>query len=87
MLTHPNSLGVNNARNGFKFLISLAEQNMPPVYSVPMQDDDLDILMDLTVLLFGVTRDAIRKVDDRMTYVLLPNTNPRDEYKNYYYEK
>ena len=60
---------------------------MPPVYSVPMQDDDLDILMDLTVLLFGVTRDAIRKVDDRMTYVLLPNTNPRDDYKNYYYEK
>ena len=59
---------------------------MPPVWSVPVEDD-LDVLMDLTALLFGVTRDAINKTDDRMTYLLLPNTNPRNDYKNYYYKK
>ena len=50
-----------------------------------MDNDDLDTLLEHTLLLFGCLRQSILTVNDRMTLLLLPETNINDYYKNYYY--
>ena len=48
-------------------------------------DDNLDTLLEHTLLLFGCLRESILTVENRMTLLLLPETNVNDYYKNYYY--
>ena len=50
-----------------------------------MDNDDLDTLLEHTLLLFGCLRQSILTVNDRMTLLLLPETNVNGYYKNYYY--
>ncbi len=48
-------------------------------------ETDLDTLLEHTLLLFGCLRESILNVENRMTLLLLPETNVNDYYKNYYY--
>ena len=50
-----------------------------------MINDDLDTLLEQTLLLFGCLRQSILTVNDRMTILLLPETNVTPAYRNYYY--
>jgi hypothetical protein len=50
-----------------------------------MDNDDLDTLLEQTLLLFGCLRESILTVNDRMTVLLLPELDVNGYYKNYYY--
>lgn len=47
--------------------------------------DDFNGYMDLVVTAFGTMREAILSVDDRMLFVLLPDSKPKRLYRDYYY--
>ena len=46
---------------------------------------DLDTLLEHTLLLFGCLRESILTVEDRMTLILLPETDVTPAYRPYYY--
>ena len=50
-----------------------------------MDNDDLDTILEQTLLLFGCLRESILNVEGRMTLLLLPDAEITPAYKNYYY--
>ena len=48
-------------------------------------DDNLDTILEQTLLLFGCLRESILTVEDRMTLILLPDTDVTPAYRPYYY--
>ena len=48
-------------------------------------ENDLDTLLEQTLLLFGCLRESILEVEGRMTLILLPDAEITPAYRNYYY--
>ena len=45
----------------------------------------IDELLETYLLLFGCTREAILTADDRMRFIMMPNSYPSEDYSDYYY--
>ena len=49
-------------------------------------EQDIDTLLEFTLLLFGITRDSIIQGDDRMKFLLMDAT-PDEIYSEYYFSR
>ena len=60
-------------------MISIGEQNVPLVYSVPMDNtiDETDNELDIFYLAFGTLRRVLMQTNESMKRACLPNTNFR----------
>ena len=79
MLTHLSFFGVNDARIGYRYVISIGEQLRRLVMNVPQDNtiEQTDNELDIFYLAFGILRQAIIRVDRSMRRVVLPHTNFR----------